>query len=93
MWAALLTGTTMETPNAKTLNGKPTSVAQLNVLSDTPDLGKSGLWAKFSNFFNKANLVLAGMYTGVTCYGVPHEEHGFSEGEQEEKLKKTTDGE
>jgi hypothetical protein len=31
------------------------------------------------NISNKVNLVLAGMYTGVNCCGVPHEGHSYGE--------------
>jgi hypothetical protein len=84
----------MKSIKAKTLNGRPTSVAELSVAklsaenvssseSKPEDKGEGskpkGLLSRLVNISNKVNLVLAGMYTGVTCYGVPREEHRYGE--------------
>ncbi|MFT4748525.1 MAG: hypothetical protein ACI9E4_000189 [Pseudohongiellaceae bacterium] len=79
----------MKSIKAKTTNGRPTSVAQLSVTvttaaeSNLEQIGECraprGLLSRLVSVCNKVNLVLAGMYTGVTCYGVPHEEHSYSE--------------
>ena len=79
----------MKSIKAKTSNGRPTSVAELSVsVSTAADSSLEqngecraprGLLSRLVSVCNKVNLVLAGMYTAVTCYGVPHEEHSYSE--------------
>lgn len=70
----------MKSVKAKTINGRPTSVAELKLGDKNTGNGSSkGLLLRVGNACNKINQVLAGMYTGVTCYGVPHEEHSYSE--------------
>lgn len=75
----------MAASKTKTLNGRPTSVTELNLGSPIDVPQTRGLWARVSAALNRLNLVLAGMYTGVTCYGVPHEDHSYSEEADEEK--------
>lgn len=72
----------------KTLNGRPTSASQLALPESEVNAEVSGgVFAKIKRAYKNLNLVLAGMYTGVTCYGVPHEEHTYSEKNIEEKAK------
>ena len=77
-----------ENKPVKTLNGRPTRVSQLSLPVIEDELTKqSGLLLKLKSGYKNLNLVLAGMYTGVTCYGVPHEEQTYKEQEVEEKFK------
>lgn len=69
----------MKSVKAKTINGRPTSVAELKLGDENTSKESKGLLLRVGNACNKVNQVLAGMYTGVTCYGVPHEEHSYSE--------------
>lgn len=76
----------MVAPKIKTPNGRPTSVADLNVNSPIQSAQSQGRLARLSAGLKRLNLILAGMYTGVNCYGVPHEEHSY--GEKPEEVSK-----
>lgn len=74
----------MKSTKAKTINGRPTSVSELsipeiNLEKNSEGEEPKGFLSRLVSACNKANLVLAGMYTGVTCYGVPHEEHSYND--------------
>ncbi|MFT6093250.1 MAG: hypothetical protein ACJA2Q_001143 [Pseudohongiellaceae bacterium] len=79
----------MKSIKAKTTNGRPTSVAQLlisvptaaelNLEQKNENSAPRSLLSRLVSGCDKINLVLAGMYTAVTCYGVPHQEHSYSE--------------
>ncbi|MFT4886333.1 MAG: hypothetical protein ACJAY7_000212 [Pseudohongiellaceae bacterium] len=78
----------MESIKVKTTNGRPTAVAELsasvptaaerNLEQESEGRVPRGMLLRLVSVCNKLNLVLAGMYTGVSCYGVPHEEHSYS---------------
>ncbi len=77
-----------ENKHVKTLNGRPTRVSQLSLpVVEEEQVKRSGLLFKLKRGYKNLNLVLAGMYTGVTCYGVPHDEHTYKEQEADEKVE------
>tara|TARA_R110002072_G_scaffold169230_1_gene322856 strand:- start:185 stop:499 length:315 start_codon:yes stop_codon:yes gene_type:complete len=73
----------------KTLDGKRTSVEQINLgsksaLPDNGDAEPSGgvpvsFLTRCRRWLHNANLVMAGMYTGLTCHGTPHTHHSYSD--------------
>lgn len=73
----------MPTENrVKTLNGRPTTSSELAL----PEvISQPGIIGKVKLAYKNLNLILAGMYTGVTCYGVPHEEHTYKSVDSKEK--------
>jgi hypothetical protein len=77
----------MPTKNhVKTLNGRPTALFALDLSQvDGEGAAKTGVMGKLKLAYKNLNLILAGMYTGVTCYGVPHEEQSYKSDDQEEK--------
>lgn len=82
---------------AKTLNSRPTKVSELNVplvdASVESDLAqRKSLWHRFLAGYRNVNLVLAGMYTGVTCYGVPHEKHQYADSSVDSTSAQSDDG-
>lgn len=86
----------MRSTRAKTINGRPTSVAELSVSElklekESEGRQSKGLLSRLVSACNKVNLVLAGMYTGVTCYGVPHDEHSYSEQGDADSVDKKSD--
>lgn len=65
---------------AKTLNGRPTAVADLNTGLPAGLMNSSeGIWKKIAETYSKLNDVMAGMYTGVGCSGTPPEFHRYSD--------------
>ena len=59
-----------------TLDGRRTPVSDLNTgvdLKEQQPEDTGGL----RGFFRKLNLVMAGMYTGLNCYGTPHTHHSY----------------
>ncbi|MCI5105853.1 MAG: hypothetical protein MRY76_04005 [Pseudomonadales bacterium] len=56
-----------------TLDGKRTRVDQLNLgTAQSPDKTEQVPAGGLKRLFYRLNQVLAGMYTGLTCYGTPH---------------------
>jgi hypothetical protein len=72
----------------KTLNGRPTKVSELALpcAQAEADIQPSFL-GRVNRAYKNLNLILAGMYTGVTCYGVPHEKHTYKASDTDEKSK------
>ena len=64
---------------AKTIDGERLRVDELNLgagaLEDTNSGGKSRL----QRWYRNLSLVLAGMYTGLNCYGTPKTEHEYDD--------------
>ncbi|NKB31885.1 MAG: hypothetical protein GKR91_02170 [Pseudomonadales bacterium] len=57
----------------KTIDGERIAVADLNVEAPfAPNSDKKGLIAKLAAAYKNLSLVMAGMYTGLNCYGTPH---------------------
>ncbi len=73
--------------NVKTLNGRPTACSALAVprMDGAEDAAKASVMGKLKLAYKNLNLILAGMYTGVTCYGVPHEEQTYKADDHQEK--------
>ena len=64
---------------AKTLDGERTRVDQLNTgASPTAQTGFRG-WIQ--RCLKNLNLIMAGMYTGLNCYGTPKTHHDYEAGE------------
>ncbi len=56
-----------------TLDGKRTRVDQLNLgAAQSPENSEEVPAGGLKRLFFRLNQVLAGMYTGLTCYGTPH---------------------
>jgi hypothetical protein len=68
-----------------TLDGKRTRVSQLNLgATQSPDTTEEAPRGGLKLLFFRLNQVLAGMYTGLTCYGTPHSHRReMAEGEEE----------
>ncbi len=73
----------MENParsKSKTPDGRRLSVRDLN--TEVPPLlarSKRGVWARIAQAYRNLSMVMAGMYTGLNCYGTPKEEHSYGE--------------
>ncbi len=66
------------TEKARTLDGERTRVDELNLGDDyAPD--DKGLRARLKLWYKNLNLVMAGMYTGLNCYGTPKTHHDYEE--------------
>ena len=71
------------TEKAKTIDGARTRVDELNLGdSDGPESEVSAL-GRLRRWYRNFSLVLAGMYTGLNCYGTPKTEHEYEEGSQQ----------
>jgi len=60
----------------KTVDGERTPVSALNTGSEVDSADSRGLRGRLRQFARNASLVMAGMYTGLNCYGTPNAEHG-----------------
>lgn len=66
----------------KTIDGERIVVADLNVEAPfAPASEKKGLIAKLALAYKNLSLLMAGMYTGLNCYGTPHS-HRETEGDE-----------
>ena len=66
-------GDTMAKSKQKTIDGERIPVAELNLEAPFPaDKSKSGFLNKIAAAYKNLSLVMAGMYTGLNCYGTPH---------------------
>ncbi|MEQ8313989.1 MAG: hypothetical protein RL839_03265 [Gammaproteobacteria bacterium] len=74
----------------KTLDGERTRVDELNLGDAQNDDAKTASGGRLARWLRNLNLVMAGMYTGLNCYGTPkaHHEYGDDEGEEQEKPDK-----
>lgn len=69
----------------KTLDGERTRVDELNLgLADRP-ADQAGLRGRLARWYRNLNLVMAGMYTGLNCYGTPKAHHDYEEDERGER--------
>ena len=59
----------------KTVDGERTPVSALNTGSEVDSADSRGLRGRLRQFARNASLVMAGMYTGLNCYGTPNAEH------------------
>ena len=74
----------MNISRVKTLDGKRTSVEQINLGSksaspDKMDAEPASFFTRCRRWLHNANLVMAGMYTGLTCHGTPHAHHSYED--------------
>ena len=70
----------MSSDKVKTIDAARTTVAELN--TDVPaimDLGQQGLRGRLASAYRNLSLVLAGMYTGLSCGGTPNTHHSYEE--------------
>ena len=75
------------TKKIKTLDGERTRVEELNLGVQGDAEAETGLKGKLGRWYRNLNLVLAGMYTGLNCYGTPKAHHEY-EAEGAEKPRK-----
>ena len=64
---------------AKTLDGERTRVEELNLGAEDSAVPESGLRGSIRRWYKNLNLVMAGMYTGLNCYGTPKAHHEYEE--------------
>ena len=63
---------------ATTPDGARTEITDLNTGVQVPELDEQGRpIGKLLRIWRNLNLVMAGMYTGLTCYGTPKEHHSY----------------
>jgi hypothetical protein len=60
----------------KTVDGERTPVNALNSGPEVDSADLRGLRGRLRSLARNASLVMAGMYTGLNCYGTPNAEHG-----------------
>lgn len=58
-----------------TVDGERTRVTELNTGSEVDSADLKGMSGRLRQFARNASLVMAGMYTGLNCYGTPNAEH------------------
>ena len=63
----------------KTPDGCRTQISDLNIgAANSEDTDQaSGAWAGLKRCYKNLSLVMAGMYTGLNCYGTPNTEHSY----------------
>ena len=59
----------------RTIDGERTRVDELNM--GTEPAIKSGFVGRLQQWAKNLNLVMAGMYTGLNCYGTPKSHHEY----------------
>lgn len=76
----------MSADNAKTMDGRPTSLNSLNTGEDVDQqdavkssFGSLSVSGKLARVYKNLNLIMAGMYTGVGCAGTPLSEHSYED--------------
>ena len=74
----------MTNSRVKTLDGKRTGVEQINLgrksaSPDKIDAEPASFFTRCRRWLHNANLVMAGMYTGLTCHGTPHTHHSYED--------------
>ena len=65
----------MKSEKWKTIDGERTRVDEMNVGAEPDADSGTGLSGRLKRFARNASLVMAGMYTGLNCYGTPNTEH------------------
>ncbi len=72
----------MNEHKARTVDGERTRLQELNTGTTSGETEvmpeRAGIIARWRRFYRNLNLVLAGMYTGLTCHGTPHTHHTYS---------------
>ncbi|MDD9891356.1 MAG: hypothetical protein OXU66_12035 [Gammaproteobacteria bacterium] len=64
----------------KTIDGERTAVSELNLETPFESASRSkGFMAKLVTVYKNLSLVMAGMYTGLNCYGTPHSHRATDE--------------
>ncbi len=61
----------------RTLDGERTRVDELNLGAD--EAASTGFRGRIQRWYRNLNLVMAGMYTGLNCYGTPKTHHDYEE--------------
>jgi len=63
---------------APTPDGARTEINELNTGVQAQETDEQGRpIGKLRRIWRNLNLVMAGMYTGLTCYGTPNERHSY----------------
>jgi hypothetical protein len=65
----------------KTLDGERTRVDELNLGDTDSPASEAGSGGRLARWLRNLNLVMAGMYTGLNCYGTPKAHHEYEEGD------------
>jgi len=82
----------MSEQKAKTLDGERARVEDLNIGGgagkEQPEAAPSGVAARLKRAYRNFNLLLAGMYTGLNCYGTPHTHHSYDDEDESSSKKK-----
>ena len=70
----------MSSDKVKTVDAARTTVAELNTaVPAIMDHGQQGLRGRLASAYRNLSLVLAGMYTGLSCGGTPNTHHSYEE--------------
>ena len=72
-------GTQMNKPKVKTLDGQRTRLEEMNLGPEDVDAADRSFLARLKRAYRNASLVMAGMYTGLNCYGTPKSHHDYGE--------------
>ena len=79
----------MPSDKVKTVDGARTTLAELNTAVPTIiDHGQRGLLGRLAGAYRKLSLVMAGMYTGLSCGGTPNTHHSYEAEPSAEKPDK-----
>ena len=63
----------------KTLDGERTRIAELNTGPEASEVDTAGTGSRVRRWLKNLNMVMAGMYTGLNCYGTPKTHHEYDE--------------
>jgi hypothetical protein len=73
----------MNKTKVKTLDGERTRLQEMNLGNVEVDAADRSILARLKLAYKNANLLMAGMYTGLNCYGTPKSHHEYGEADQE----------
>lgn len=69
----------MNKAKAKTLDGERTRLEEMNLGNVEVDAADRSFLARLKRAYRNASLLMAGMYTGLNCYGTPKTHHEYEE--------------
>ncbi len=72
----------MKKTKVKTLDGQRTRLDEMNLGDVDVDATDRSVLARLKRAYRNASLLMAGMYTGLNCYGTPKTHHEYEEGEE-----------
>ncbi|MDA0928937.1 MAG: hypothetical protein O2861_12725 [Proteobacteria bacterium] len=73
----------MNKTKVKTLDGERTRLQEMNLGNVEVDPADRSLMARLKRAYRNASLLMAGMYTGLNCYGTPRTHHEYGEDGEE----------